>query len=426
MASTIPAAPKASAANHGGRQRAMLVVMTLVAACLLLCAVARAAGIESPAETHADWSAIERQARGTTVYFNAWGGDEAINRYIAWTRDEVSRRYGVTLVHVKVNDIAEAVTRILAERAAGRLSRGTVDLLWLNGENFAALKQAGLLYGPWTDRVPNARFIDVRGNPTTVVDFTLPTDRYELAWGSARLTLFYDSSAIPDPPRDPAALLAWIRAHPGRFTYPRPPNFLGTSFLKQLLLVLTPDPGRLSRPVGGDFERVTRPVWAWLDAAHPGMWRRGRLFPPSGPAQCELLAVGEVDWCLAFNPLEAARAISHHELPGTVRATTFSAGALANSHFLAIPFNATSPAGALLVANFLVSAQAQARKADIAIWGDPTVLDLRALSAEDRSRFAPGERSSSVGPLQERVIVEPHPSWSAALDRAWDTRYSVQ
>jgi putative thiamine transport system substrate-binding protein len=255
------------------------------------------------------------------------------------------------------------------------------------------------------------------------VDFTLPTGGYELAWGLARFTLFYDSATVANPPRDPKSLLAWIRAHPGRFTYPRPPNFLGTSFIEQLLLLLVSDPGRLQRPVASDFAAVTRPLWAWLDAAHPAMWRRGRLFPPSGPAQRELLGVGEVDWMVAFNPLEGLRAIAQHEVPDTVRATSFSGGALANSHFLAIPANARNPEGAMVVANFLLSAEAQAYKADVSVWGDPTVLDLSALSPSDRRLFGEQSAASLGGP--GGVLSEPHPSWSAELERDWIARYGV-
>ena len=378
-----------------------------------------------PRSALSEWPSTEARARGTTVYFNAWGGDDSINRYIAWAAVEVARRYGVTLVHVKVTDIAEAVSRILAEGAAGRTSGGSVDLLWLNGANFASLRRANLLYGPWADDVPNARWIDVRGNPTTVVDFAMPTAGYELAWGTARLTLFYDSDAVAVPPRDPQELLVWIRAHPGRFTYPRPPNFLGTSFLKQLLVLLASDRQTLRRPVGGDFDVITRPLWQWLDAAKPYFWRRGRLYPASGPAQRELLATGEVDWAMAFNPAEASRAIQRGELPRTIRATTFRGGALANSHFLAIPFNARSSDGARVIANFLSSPEAQARKAGIAVWGDPTILDIAALPTADRLQFdpagaggAPSASGTSIADLDE--------SWMTALERAWLARYGVR
>jgi putative thiamine transport system substrate-binding protein len=373
----------------------------------------------------ARWSDIQASARGQTVYFNAWAGDEAINRYIAWTAAEVRHRYGITLVHVKIADIAEAVTRILAERAAGKLRNGSADLLWINGENFASLKRAGLLWGPWTQKVPNSQLIDAIGNPTTQIDFTLPTGGFELSWGTARFTLFYESMAVPLPPRDPAGLLTWIQSHPGRFTYPRPPDFIGSSFLKQLLVLLVADRDRLARPVGADFAAVTVPLWRWLDLARPHLWRRGHLYPASGPAMRELLAAGELDWAFAFNPSEASRAIRRGELPGSVRGSQFSGGALANSHFMAIPFNARSPAAAMVVANFLLSPCAQIRKADEAVWGDPTVLSRAALSAADRDHLDALDRGPATPP-DGTVVLEPHGSWTTALQQEWTRRYGVE
>jgi putative thiamine transport system substrate-binding protein len=53
------------------------------------------------------------------------------------------------LEHVKITDTADVVKRVRAEKAAGRTDRaGTVDLVWINGENFAAMKADGLLFGP--------------------------------------------------------------------------------------------------------------------------------------------------------------------------------------------------------------------------------------------------------------------------------------
>jgi putative thiamine transport system substrate-binding protein len=122
--------------------------------------------------------------------------------------------------------------------------------------------------------------------------------------------------------------------------------------------------------------------------------------------------------------LEGSRAIAQHELPDTVRATSFTGGALANSHFLAIPANASNPEGAMVVANFLLSAEAQVRKADVAVWGDPTVLDISALSPSDRRLF--DEQSADSPGGTGGVLSEPHPSWSAELERHWIARYGVR
>lgn len=378
------------------------------------------------AERSMSWEAIEHAARDQTVYFNAWAGDAAINSYIGWTVREVAQRYGVKLVHVKLSDTAVAVNRILGEQAAGRVSGGSVDLIWINGENFASLMQRALLYGPWTDRLPNLRWLDKR-NPTVSIDFTLPTNGFELAWGGARFTLFYDRGVVQEPvPRDAQALLQWIRAHPGRFTYPQPPDFVGTSFLKQLLLLLVLDRKRLQQPAGTDFDTVTQPLWTWLESARPYLWRAGRIYPRSGPDQLRLLGDGEVDWALSFNPSEANRAIQAGELPDAIRATCFRGGTLSNSHYLAIPFNARSPEGAMVVANFLLSPEAQARKADESVWGDPTVLAVERLTPPERQRFVGLKAGVATPPLDAPQLLEPHPSWTRALNRAWTERYGAQ
>ncbi len=398
--------------THRRRRRTVLLALLAVA---LNPGAARSATL--------DWRATLRAARGQSVYFNAWAGDEGVNRYIAWAAAQLRSQYGIELVHVKVSDIAEAVTRIQAEHAAGRDRDGSVDLLWINGENFAALQQANLLHGPWAQALPNSSLLDVAANPTLLRDFTLPTNGFELPWGTSRFTFFYDSAAVPVAPRDPAALLAWIRAHPGRFTYPQPPQFHGTSFLKQLLLALTPGRQRFSKPVGADFETATAALWRWLDAAHPFMWRKGRNFPASGPAQRRLLGDGEVDWAMGFNAAEASRAIASGEFPPSVRSVRFSAGALTNSHFLAIPYNARQKAAALVAANFLISPVAQARKSDESLWGDARVLALGKLTAADRAAFAALPRGAATLPANGAVLDEPDPSWTQALEQAWIRRY---
>src|SRR5215469_853666 len=96
----------------------------------VLCMVAcGSAAVANAAETRT-WDEIVAQARGQTVFWNAWTGDECTNAFIAWVGEEVAKRYGVSLEHVKLKDTAEAVTRVVAEKAAGRNEGGsTLGLL---------------------------------------------------------------------------------------------------------------------------------------------------------------------------------------------------------------------------------------------------------------------------------------------------------
>lgn len=383
---------------------------------------AAVAGAVTSSAAAADWPAVLAEAEGQTVYFNAWGGDERINAYIAWAGEELAARFGVTLVHVKLADTADAVARIVAE-AAGGAEAGSIDLLWLNGENFAALKQAGLLHGPFLDALPASAGLDLAGNPTLTQDFTLPTEGFEAPWGGALFNILYDSASVAAPPADLPALLAWAAAHPGRFTYPAPPDFIGTTFLKQALLTLAPPGVDFSQAPADEagFAAATRPLWDFLDALHPHLWRGGAAFPASGPAQRQLLADGEVDFALSFNPGDAESARRQGLLPESVRAYLPASGAIGNVHFLAIPANARARAGALVAIDFLLSPEAQARKADPAIWGDPTVLDPARLGTAGSLLPAPLTALDGTLPAPRG---EPHPDWAVRLEAAWRQRYA--
>ncbi len=379
------------------------------------------------AEDRANWATVLAEADGQTVYFNAWGGDDAINAYIAWVGDEVEARFGVTLKHVKLADTAEAVTRVLAEKTAGRDQGGSVDLIWINGENFASMKREDLLFGPFVEDLPNFSHVDVQGKPTTILDFTVPTDGFEAPWGMAQFVFFHDTASVPEPPRSIQELLDWAKANPGRFTHPSPPDFVGSTFLKHLMITFIENPELLQNPVDDvDFETVTAPVWQALEDVRPSLWRQGETYPANAPGLHQLLDDGEVDFSMAFNPAEASAAINAGTLPDSVRSFIPEEGSIGNTHFVAIPFNAAHRAGAMVVADFLMSPEAQAKKQDPNGWGDWTVLDVNGLTAEDKARFDDlplGIATLSPAELTP-VLSEPHPSWMTKIEAEWLRRFS--
>jgi putative thiamine transport system substrate-binding protein len=374
----------------------------------------------------AQWSGVVARARGQSVNFNAWGGDEKTNAFIEWVRAEVAARYGVEVNHVKLKETSEAVTRVVAEKAAGRDSGGAVDLIWLNGPNFLALRQQNLLYGPFADALPNHAKVDTR-NRANVVDFTIPVDGYESPWRRAQIVFVYDSKRVPEPPRSAEALLAWSKQHPGRLTHPSVRNFLGSTFLKQALYELTPDPAVLQQPAtDANFAQVTAPLWRWYDELRPSLWRKGEQFPESGPAQRQLMNDGEIDMSVSFSPAEAAVSAAAGLLPPTVRTVVFRRGTIGNTSFVAIPYNAANKEGAMVVADFLLDARAQARAQDVRQIGSFTVLDPAKLTAEERKRFAALPTSPALPTLAElgTALLEPHPSWMTRIVGEWEKRYT--
>lgn len=375
-----------------------------------------------------DWDAVVEEARGQTVFWNAWAGDPRINEFIAWVGGEAEARYGVTLEHVRISDTATAVTQVLSERTAGRDAGGAVDLIWINGANFAAMLENELLFGPFAEDLPNWALVDVEGKPAVTNDFTVPTMGMESPWAMAQFVFEYDTARLQDPPRSVAALADWIAANPGRFTYPQPPDYLGTTFLKQVLYGVIENPDVLQSPVSAsDYDAVTAPLWAWLDDTHPAMWRGGEAFPANEPALGQLLADGEIDISFAFNPGRASAAIAAFELPDTVRTYVFEDGTIGNASFVAIPYNASNAAGAMVVANLLLEPEVQARAQDPSVLGFQTVLDVANLPAADRARFEALDLGIATLPPEElgRTLLEPHPSWMTRIASDWEARYGV-
>lgn len=375
----------------------------------------------------ADWDAVKAEARGQTVYWNAWGGSTTTNDFLAWAGSRVFEDYGVTLEHVKLTDTADAVTRVLAEKQAGEDTDGAIDMIWINGANFAAMKDADLLFGPYAEQLPNWAVVDTAGK-TVQADFTVPTDGFESPWAMAQVVFVHDTADMPDRVGSMQALLEWAQANPGRFSYPQPPDFLGTTFLKQVLVDILPDASVLAAPATDEnYAEFSAPLWVYLDELTPNLWREGKAYPATGTAMFPLIADDEIDLSISFSPGAASTAIVNFELPETVRTFVLDKGTIGNASFVTVPYNSGSKAGAMIVANFLMSPEAQARAQDPAVLGYGTVLDMAAITIEERATFDALDLGvATLSPADLGIVqAEPHPSWASRLADDWADRYGV-
>ena len=196
--------------------------------------------------------------------------------------------------------------------------------------------------------------------------------------------------------------------------------------MKQILLETTDDISRFQSPPSGDVDTHLAPLFDWLEEVMPHLWRSGRTYPANYTEMVRLLGDGEITIAFAFNPAEFSNAISQQILPDTVRSYIHEDGTLANIHFVAIPFNATSSEGAMLVADFLLSFEAQLRKANPDIWGDPTVLSFAKLSEQQKQAFDAlprGVASLSEAELSP-ALAEPHPDWMTLIEEKWQAKFA--
>jgi len=383
-----------------------------------------------------DWQEIQQRGLNQPVYFHAWGGDAQINNYIQWVGDVVKQRYQIDLHHVKLTDTSEAVSRVLAEKSANNHRNGQVDLVWINGANFASMAKNQLLAPHWAPQLPHFALTNPANNPAMTHDFGVPTQGMEAPWGQASLTFYFDSLKVTTPPQTLSELLDWTEQYPNRFTYPKPPEFLGLSFLKYALIILSEAQtdglkAQLYQPVTAESQENILPLlWAFLDELHPNLWRKGRYFVPNGLALRRLMGDGELQVSFTFSAAEVPSAISRYDLPDSTRSYRMQDGSLSNIHFVAIPYNSAHIDSAKIVANFLLSPEAQARKQQTQVWGDSSVLDLSQLTASQKARFSTDSKqhpsANIINVDNTRLLSELHPSWTKVITEQWLNRYGVQ
>jgi putative spermidine/putrescine transport system substrate-binding protein len=369
-----------------------------------------------------EWNEVVEQARGSDLYWYMWGGSDSINRFVqGYLTDRLADEYSIRLVMVPVTDASVFVSKVLGEARAGRTTDGSVDLVWINGENFRSMRESDLLFGPYADLLPNITYVD-QEDPTVANDFGFPVDAYESPYGSAQMVMIYDSGRI-EPPMSIGQLIEWIRHNPGRFTYPASPDFTGSAFVRHVFYHVAAGYERLLGGFDrGIFDEVAEETWTLLNELEPYLWREGRTYPESGTQLQQLFANREVDFDMSYNPGSAANLVSQGRYPETTRTFVFDEGTIGNTHFVAIPFNSPHKPAAMVLANLLLDPAAQLEKARAEVWGDMPVVQMTRIPGRWQEAFDALPRPESVLPaatLQTHRLPELQSTWLEAIEAGW-------
>ncbi len=345
--------------NRPARVTALLAATALVAG-----ACGSDPGAEPVAVETSDWDAVLAEADGQSVDWYMYGGDQRLNEFVNGEVADRLAALGVTLNQVKITDTAEAVNKVLGEQQAGRSTGGSVDAIWVNGENFATGVQADLWACGWTADLPNAQYVDLE-DPAVATDFGVPVEGCEAAWQQASSALVYDSAVLDEADvASVESLLAWSASDPGRFTYPAPPDFTGSMAVRTFLYdTLGAEAVRAAAEGGGlsdeAYEQARDETFTRLLDASGSFWRDGETYPVSQEEVEKLYADGEISAFLTYGPGAVGSLVEDGVFPGSTRETVLSVGNISNVSFLGVPANAEDRAGAMVLANVLQDPEVQ-------------------------------------------------------------------
>ncbi|MFC4494682.1 ABC transporter substrate-binding protein [Streptomyces ovatisporus] len=391
-------------------------------AALLLSACSAGGGTRSQEALPKNWDELRAAARGQTVNLFMYGGDDGANSYIDEEVAPAAKRRGISVKRVPVADTQDAVQKVLGDKRAGRNSGGAVDLVWVNGENFRTGKQAGLWLCGYTGLMPNQKYVDDE-DPTITQDFGTPVDDCETPWSRAQFAFVHDAAEVPEPPRTMRQLTDWIAENPGRFTYPAPPDFTGSAFVRQVLQASARGnsrvPARYSRKA---YDRAAPALWKELKKLSPKLWRKGATYPKDESALNDLFADGEVDMAMTYGPAQVPRLVAKGKFPASTRVFVPEEGTLGNTSYLAVPENAAHREAALVLSDLMLSPRLQYAKARPNGWGAYSVLDRERLPGVWRKKFAAIKTPETVLPFDElsrNAVPELSGEWVAPLDAGW-------
>jgi putative spermidine/putrescine transport system substrate-binding protein len=340
------------------------------------------------------------------VVMSGWGGDPKVNH---WITEElapfVEKTAGVKLQWSPMN-IDEILAKLEHEKQAG--VTGSIDVVWINGENFRYAKANGLLHESFLETLPNARaYLDL-GDEKNRYDFGLPTDGSESPWGRAQFIFAADTEKVKQLPKNARELKTFLEANPGVFTYPESDDFVASAFLRTLIYdIVGYDAIKdVSAAGGADYDAIARviaPVLDYCNDIEPLLWRKGTTYPKTIAQLDELFQDGTVYLTMDYNSYKSYAQVNEGLWPESAGTFVWDSGTPSNTHFLAVPGNSAAKEAALKVIDAALSPQMQASKAKLSGWGDAPVIDFSRLTEAEKAIFNANARG--LNPAAYRSLL---------------------
>lgn len=363
----------------------------------------------------APWEEITNKGSGTTVNFMMWQGSPAINAYINnYVIPTVKEKYNIDL-QISGGQGPEIVQLVMGEKQAD-IKSGQVDMVWINGETFFQLRKINGLWGPFVKQLPNAAYINMN-DPFINTDFQQPVKGMEAPWSLNQFAIVYDSVSIENPPKNIPELSKYLERYPGTFTISN--DFTGMTFLKSLLAELGGSPNSLDGPFDETtYETLSQKLWDYVNEHKKYFWKEGQTFPKEQSKMGQLYANGELLLIYGFSEGGIEEKVLSGLYPKSTRGYAWENGTIKNSNYLGVLHNAPQKAGAMQVINFLLSPEAQLKKADVNGMNSNTVLDIDSLPSEWQDKFkkvAKRQYGPEMSALEKNAIAEPAPEYMIRL-----------
>lgn len=357
------------------------------------------APVETKPVSEMSFEELTEAAKGTTVSFYGWGGDENLNAWLdGFYATYLKENYNITLDRVPMN-IDEILSQLTGELGAGKTD-GPIDMIWINGENFRTAKDNDMLFGPFLAPLPSYQnYIDQNADDITL-DFGYPVDGYEAPYGKAQLVFYSDLAKDAVQPKNTQELLGFARSHPGMVTYPALPDFTGSAFVRNVIYDIVGYEQFMTMEADKETVKAAiEPALEYLRELNPYLWSGGKSYPSSSTEMENMYSNGELIMGVTYAAFGPTVNIENGKFPETTMSFQFDSGTLSNTNFIAIAKNSENPAGAMVAINAMMSPEVQANR--FATLKTLPVVDYTKLDDAQKAAFDAVEIGAGAIPQDE-------------------------
>ncbi len=381
-----------------------------------------------------DWDAVVEAARGTTVTFYGYGADETFNQYMEGTvADYMLENYDIVFEWVGMPTTDDVVTMVSDEKQAGvELGDGATDLLWLGSFQFASMKENDLLYENFLEYVPNVANYVADDCPVLTTFSGVDNDGFAVPWDPTQFVLIHDSATTSWVPSSAEEFLEWCQEYEGFITYPTIDNSYGKCFVWMLLVDYLGEDWYADLDENSTYDEVKEamePGLEFLRELNPYLWNEGQSYPSSPSQQLQMFANGEIGVTIDWTPYSVGAHVADGTFADTAEAFYFDSGMVESwDGLLCMPYNCSNVAGAIVVANALLTPELG--YAMLAETGYPPAIDYDKLSDEEKEiadAIDVGVGSISQEEVASATKVDSFPAWmSDMLVEIWNNEVAGQ
>lgn len=349
------------------------------------------------------WKEVLKEAKGTTVTFYGWGGDVDRNDWLNKTvKPYMKKQYDINLKVVGM-DIDDILAKLSSDKE-GKTKKGSIDVIWINGENFYSAKQNGLLYGPFTSRLPNMKkYVDL-DDTETKYDFMKPIKGYEAPYSKAQFVFYNDSKVTSETPSNAKEFMEFCKKYKGKVTYPALPDFTGSAFVRNIIYETCGGYEKFQdmKADKATVKKAIQPAIKYLRELNPYLWKQGKTFPESLTKLDTMYQDGTVVLDMSYNPFSVKKGIDDGLISNTNQTFLFDKGTIGNTSYMAIAFDAPNKAGAEILINAILSPKMQLAQ----------YKEVKALPVMDNSKLSESQKKAfdtvdmGAGTLSQKTLLD--------------------